>query len=166
MHHLNVDGRLIATQAGVTLTVDQVGRAIELLEEAKKRLTDQNWGGLIPLDYNANNLEWFPSEGKTDLTVFKDNTFKGLYGVELWAFSVDWVLYLCSGIRQNTRKGLNNSITKNIDSFCGYDKFCHNISGSIALRRLHMVFGENELAIIILPSWQTSLVKKWLHFWR
>jgi len=41
------------------------------------------------LDYNANNLEWFPSEGKTDLTVFKDNTFKGLYGVELWAFSVD-----------------------------------------------------------------------------
>jgi len=42
MHHLNVDGRLIATQAGVTLTVDQVGRAIELLEEAKKRLTDQN----------------------------------------------------------------------------------------------------------------------------
>jgi hypothetical protein len=41
IHHLGVDGELVATPAGVSLTVDQVGQAIELLGEAKKRVTEQ-----------------------------------------------------------------------------------------------------------------------------
>ena len=41
MHHLGVDGELVATQAGVSLTIEQARQAIELLGEAKKRLTEQ-----------------------------------------------------------------------------------------------------------------------------
>lgn len=41
MHHLGADGELVATQAGVSLTVDQARQAIELLGEAKRRLAEQ-----------------------------------------------------------------------------------------------------------------------------
>jgi hypothetical protein len=41
MHHLGVDGELVATPAGVSLSVDQVGQAIELLGEAKRRVIEQ-----------------------------------------------------------------------------------------------------------------------------
>ncbi|MBP1734196.1 MAG: Transcriptional Coactivator p15 [Deltaproteobacteria bacterium] len=40
IHHLSVDGELVATPAGVSLTIDQVGQAIELLGEAKKRVIE------------------------------------------------------------------------------------------------------------------------------
>jgi hypothetical protein len=41
VHHLSTDGELLATQAGFSLTVDQAGQAIELLGEARRRLTEQ-----------------------------------------------------------------------------------------------------------------------------
>lgn len=41
MHHLGVDGELLATQAGFSLTADQAGQAIELLLEARRRLIEQ-----------------------------------------------------------------------------------------------------------------------------
>ena len=37
VHQTNDDGELVATPAGVSLTLDQVDQAIELLKEAKKR---------------------------------------------------------------------------------------------------------------------------------
>ncbi len=41
LHHTADDGELVGTPAGVSLTVDQVGQAIELLQEAKKRAGEQ-----------------------------------------------------------------------------------------------------------------------------
>jgi hypothetical protein len=37
VHQTNDDGELVATPAGVSLTVDQTDQAIELLKEAKRR---------------------------------------------------------------------------------------------------------------------------------
>jgi ACT domain-containing protein len=44
VHQTNDDGELVATPAGVSLTVDQVDQAIELLKEAKKKATPEEQG--------------------------------------------------------------------------------------------------------------------------
>jgi len=36
LHHTAEDGELVGTPAGVSLTLDQVGQAIDLLQEAKR----------------------------------------------------------------------------------------------------------------------------------
>jgi hypothetical protein len=41
VHHTAEDGELVATPAGVSLSFDQVEQAIELLGEARKRLSEQ-----------------------------------------------------------------------------------------------------------------------------
>jgi hypothetical protein len=41
IHHLGAEGELIATRAGVSLTVAQVGQAIELLGEAMRKINGQ-----------------------------------------------------------------------------------------------------------------------------
>ena len=41
LHHTADDGELVGTPAGVSLTLDQAGQAIELLQEAKKRINEQ-----------------------------------------------------------------------------------------------------------------------------
>ncbi len=41
LHHTADDGELVETPAGVSLTLDQAGQAIELLQEAKKRISEQ-----------------------------------------------------------------------------------------------------------------------------
>jgi hypothetical protein len=41
LHHTADDGELVGTPAGVSLTLDQAGQAIELLQEAKKRISEQ-----------------------------------------------------------------------------------------------------------------------------
>jgi hypothetical protein len=40
LHQTNDDGEMIATPSGVSLTMDQVEQAIELLREAKKRAAE------------------------------------------------------------------------------------------------------------------------------
>lgn len=40
VHQTGDDGELVATPAGVSLTLDQTERAIELLSEAKKRIAE------------------------------------------------------------------------------------------------------------------------------
>lgn len=41
VHQTGDDGELVATPAGVSLTSDQAERAIELLGEAKRRISEQ-----------------------------------------------------------------------------------------------------------------------------
>ena len=41
LHHTADDGELVGTPAGVSLTVDQAEQAIGLLQEAKKRIGEQ-----------------------------------------------------------------------------------------------------------------------------
>jgi hypothetical protein len=41
VHQTNDDGELIATPSGVSLTIDQVDQAIELLREARKRTSQE-----------------------------------------------------------------------------------------------------------------------------
>jgi hypothetical protein len=41
VHQTGEDGEMVATPAGVSLSLDQVGQAIELLEEAKRRVAQQ-----------------------------------------------------------------------------------------------------------------------------
>lgn len=41
IHHLGSEGELIATRVGVSLTVAQVGQAIELLGEAMRKVNGQ-----------------------------------------------------------------------------------------------------------------------------
>lgn len=41
VHHTGDDGELVATPAGVSLTLDQAERAIELLGEATRRISEQ-----------------------------------------------------------------------------------------------------------------------------
>ncbi len=41
IHQVGTDGEFVATPSGVSLTADQAAQAIELLIEAKKRLTEQ-----------------------------------------------------------------------------------------------------------------------------
>ncbi len=41
LHHTADDGELVGTPAGVSLTIDQADQAIGLLQEAKKRISEQ-----------------------------------------------------------------------------------------------------------------------------
>lgn len=41
LHHTADDGELVGTPAGVSLTLDQAEQAIGLLQEAKKRINEQ-----------------------------------------------------------------------------------------------------------------------------
>ena len=41
LHHTADDGELVGTPAGVSLTFDQAEQAIGLLQEAKKRINEQ-----------------------------------------------------------------------------------------------------------------------------
>jgi len=41
VHSLSADGEFVATPAGISLTVEQVEQAIDLLAEAKKRVIEQ-----------------------------------------------------------------------------------------------------------------------------
>ena len=41
LHHTADDGELVGTPAGVSLTLDQAEQAIGLLQEAKKRISEQ-----------------------------------------------------------------------------------------------------------------------------
>ena len=40
VHQTGQDGELIATPAGVSITADQAGQAIELLKEARRKISD------------------------------------------------------------------------------------------------------------------------------
>ena len=42
VHHLGTDGELVATPAGISLTVEQTERAIELLSKAKQVVMEQS----------------------------------------------------------------------------------------------------------------------------
>jgi len=41
VHNTGEEGQLVATEAGVSLTVEQVDRAIELLKEAQARIAGE-----------------------------------------------------------------------------------------------------------------------------
>ena len=40
VHHTGQDGEMVATEAGISLLPGQIDRAIELLKQAKARVTD------------------------------------------------------------------------------------------------------------------------------
>ncbi len=76
MHHLGVDGELLATQAGVSLTADQAGQAIELLVEARRRLIEQGWRDHLLQENTVRKLvDSYASRGTKTYTYANYNAF-------------------------------------------------------------------------------------------